>query len=169
MGLFQAALDTCLDSPFFASLSVHGLHFTVYAPSKIANVAASFADRLPVRREDQRRRSEKKIREGIMGLAHQNRTIAIASGLRVDGAKSQEIPQKEGVSGSEIATRNRLSHPQIAMQHCCVLSWKSLAISGVRYGHDRNRKNCKNRCHLGAVSSKSLPSPPPQPRKKIIF
>ena len=31
--LFQAALDTCLDSPFFASLSVHGLHFTVYAPS----------------------------------------------------------------------------------------------------------------------------------------
>ena len=33
MRLFQAALDTCLDSPFFASLSVHGLHFTVYAPS----------------------------------------------------------------------------------------------------------------------------------------
>ena len=33
MRLFQAALDTCLDSPFFASLSVHGLHFTAYAPS----------------------------------------------------------------------------------------------------------------------------------------
>ena len=33
MRLFQAALDTCLDSLFFASLSVHGLHFTVYAPS----------------------------------------------------------------------------------------------------------------------------------------
>ena len=33
MRLFQAALDTCLDSPFVASLSVHGLHFTVYAPS----------------------------------------------------------------------------------------------------------------------------------------
>ena len=33
MRLFQAALDTCLDSPFFASLSVHGLLFTVYAPS----------------------------------------------------------------------------------------------------------------------------------------
>ena len=32
--LFQAALDTCLDSPLFTSLSVHGLHFTVYAPSK---------------------------------------------------------------------------------------------------------------------------------------
>ena len=31
--LFEAALDTCLDSPFFASLSVHGLHFTVYTPS----------------------------------------------------------------------------------------------------------------------------------------
>ena len=34
MRLFQAALDTCLDSPFFESLSVHGLHFTVYAPSR---------------------------------------------------------------------------------------------------------------------------------------
>ena len=33
MRLFQAALDNCHDSPFFASLSVHGLHFTVYAPS----------------------------------------------------------------------------------------------------------------------------------------
>ena len=37
MRLFQAALDTCLDSPFFASLSVHGLHFTVYAPSRNEN------------------------------------------------------------------------------------------------------------------------------------
>ena len=34
MRLFQAPLDTCLDSPFSASLSVHGLHFTVYAPSR---------------------------------------------------------------------------------------------------------------------------------------
>ena len=33
MRLFQATLDTCLDSPFLASLSVHGLHFMVYAPS----------------------------------------------------------------------------------------------------------------------------------------
>ena len=32
--LVQAALDTCLDSPFFASLSVHGLHFAVYAFSR---------------------------------------------------------------------------------------------------------------------------------------
>ena len=30
MRLFQAPLDTCLGSPFFASLSVHGLHLTVY-------------------------------------------------------------------------------------------------------------------------------------------
>ena len=36
MRLFQAALDTCLDSPFFGSLSVHGLHFTVYAPSRFS-------------------------------------------------------------------------------------------------------------------------------------
>ena len=33
MCLFQAPLDSCLGSPFFASLSVHSLHFTVYAPS----------------------------------------------------------------------------------------------------------------------------------------
>ena len=38
MRLFQAAVDTCLDSPFFASLSVHGLHFTVYAPSKKGSI-----------------------------------------------------------------------------------------------------------------------------------
>ena len=31
MHLFQAPRDTCLGSPFFASLSVHGFHFTVYA------------------------------------------------------------------------------------------------------------------------------------------
>ena len=35
MRLFQAALDTPLDSPFSAILSVHGLHFTVCAPSSI--------------------------------------------------------------------------------------------------------------------------------------
>ena len=43
------------------------------------------------------------------GLAHQNRTIAIASDVRVARAKSPEIPQKEEVSASEIATRNRKS------------------------------------------------------------
>ena len=33
MRLFQAALDTPRDSPFSATLSVHGLHFTVYTLS----------------------------------------------------------------------------------------------------------------------------------------
>ena len=42
-------------------------------------------------------------------LTHQNRTIAIASDVRIDGAKSPEIPQKEGVLGSEIAARYRKS------------------------------------------------------------
>ena len=46
MRLFQAALDTCLDSPFFASLSVHGLHFTVYAPSRHSLGYAQFSGRL---------------------------------------------------------------------------------------------------------------------------
>ena len=56
---------------------------------------------------------------GGVDLAHQNRTIAIASDFRVDGAKSPEIPQKEGVSGSEIVARNRKSlatfHRSIAL------------------------------------------------------
>ena len=41
-------------------------------------------------------------RRGIR-LAHQNRTIAIASDFRVDEAKSAEIPQTKGVLGSGIA------------------------------------------------------------------
>ena len=48
MHLCQAALDTPLDSPLSATLSVHGLHFTVCAPSAIfgqvlADVSPIFA------------------------------------------------------------------------------------------------------------------------------
>ena len=39
-------------------------------------------------------------------FAHQNRTIPIASDVRVDGAKSPENPQKGQVLGSEIAAGN---------------------------------------------------------------
>ena len=42
-------------------------------------------------------------------VREEDRTIAIASDFRVDGAKLPEIPQKEGASVSEIATRNRKS------------------------------------------------------------
>ena len=41
---FQAALDTCLGSLFFASLSVHGLRFTVYAASIFAHLSTFFFD-----------------------------------------------------------------------------------------------------------------------------
>ena len=61
-----------------------------------------------------------------MGLAHQNRTIAIASDFRVDGAKSPEIPQKEGVLDSEIAARNRRS---LATFHRTLKSQCSIAFS----------------------------------------
>ena len=44
MRLFQAPLDTCLGSPFFASLSVHGLHFMVYAASIKTKVDVSKMD-----------------------------------------------------------------------------------------------------------------------------
>ena len=78
-------------------------------------------------------------------LAHQNRTIAIASDFRVDGAKSPEIPQQEAVLGSEIAAQNRRSlatfHRTLKSQ--CIIAVSCLgnrAISGVRDGH-RNRKS----------------------------
>ena len=81
-------------------------------------------------------------------LAHQNRTIAIASDFRVGGAKSPEIPQQELVLGSEIAVRNRRSlatfHRTLKSQ--CIIAFSCLgnrAISGVRDGH-RNRKSQKS-------------------------
>ena len=81
-------------------------------------------------------------------IAHQNRTIAIASDFRVDCAKSAEIAQKEGVLGSEIAARNRKSlatfHRNLKSQ--CSIAFSCLGnrpISGVRYGH-RNRKSQKS-------------------------
>ena len=37
----------------------------------------------------------------------------MASDFRVDGAKMPEIPEKEGVLGSEIATQNRNAKSQI--------------------------------------------------------
>ena len=81
-------------------------------------------------------------------LARQNRTIAIASDFRVDGAKSPEIPQKEGVLGSEIAARNRRSLATFhrALKSQCIIAVSCLGnreISGVRDGH-RNRKSQKS-------------------------
>ena len=64
-----------------------------------------------------------------LALAHQNRTIAIASDFRVDGAKSPEIPQKEGALGSEIAARNRKS---LATFHRTLKSQCNLALSCLR-------------------------------------
>ena len=84
----------------------------------------------------------------VMNPEGQNRTIAIASDFRVDGAKSPEIPQKGGVLGSEIAARNRKSlatfHRTLKSQ--CSIACSCLgnrAISGVRDGH-RNRKSQKS-------------------------
>ena len=85
-------------------------------------------------------------------LAHQNRTIAIASDSRVDGAKSSEILQKEGVLDSDIADRNRKSlvtfHRTLS-RNAALLSLISeiAAISGVRDGHRRkSQKSLQFRC-----------------------
>ena len=56
--------------------------------------------------QSQRKKMSAKL---IKGLAHQDRTIAIASDFRIDGAKSPEILQKKGFwapkSQPEIANR----------------------------------------------------------------
>ena len=90
-----------------------------------------------------------------IGLAHQNRTIAIASGFRVDGVKSPEILEKERVSGTEIAARNRKSLATVHRTHKLQCS---IALSSVR---NRWRflgsamgiaiANRKNRCDFGAL------------------
>ena len=61
----------------------------------------------------------------LIGLEQQNRTIAIASDFCVDGTKSPPILQKEGVSGSEIAARNRKS---LAAFHRTLKSQCSIAL-----------------------------------------
>ena len=111
-------------------------------------------------------------------LAHQNRTIAIASDLRVDGAKSPGFPQKEWVLGSEIAARNRKSlatfHRTLKSQ--CSIAFSCLgnhAISGVCDGH-RNRKSQKSLRSVSAMKSKLFPKSllstmrPPQNRKEKL-
>ena len=55
MRLFQAALDASLDSPFFASLSVHGLHFTVYAPSTSMQPIFDFNPCVSIKKDIERR------------------------------------------------------------------------------------------------------------------
>ena len=80
-------------------------------------------------------------------LAHQNRTIAIASDFRVDGAKSPEILQKEGVLGSDIAARNRKSLATFhrALKSQCSIAFSCLGnrtTSGVC--EHRNRKSQKS-------------------------
>ena len=91
-------------------------------------------------------------------LAHQNRRIAIANDFRVGGAKSPEIPQKEGVLGSEIAARNRRSlatiHRTLKSQCSIALSsQKSLRFLGSAMGIAAIAiANRKNRCDFGALS-----------------
>ena len=78
----------------------------------------------------------------LLGLAHQNRTIAIASDFRVDRAKSPEIPQKEGVLDSDIAARNRKSlatfHRTLKSQ--CRIAFSCLGTRAISEGRDGHRK-----------------------------
>ena len=88
-------------------------------------------------------------------LAHQNRTIAIASHFCVDGAKSPEIPQKEGVFGPDIAARNRKSlatfhhtrKSQCSIAFCCL--GNRCDFWGPRWA-SQSQIAKKNRCDFGA-------------------
>ena len=84
-------------------------------------------------------------------------TVALLkhSDFRVDGAKSPEIPQKEGASGSDIATRNRklLAAFHRTLKSQCGVS-EIASDFWVRDGH-RNRQNRQNRCDFGALRLRS--------------
>ena len=84
-------------------------------------------------------------------LAHQNRTIAIASDSRVDGrnpAERRGFGLRHRSPKSQIAS-DFASHPYIAMQHCFLLSRKSLRFLGSTMGIAI--ANRKNRCDFGAL------------------
>ena len=90
-------------------------------------------------------------------LAHQNRTIAIVVDIRLDRAKSPEIPQKQGAPGLEIAARSRKSR---ASFHRTLKSQCGIALP---FLGNRQRflgsamgiaiANRKNRCDCGAQKS----------------
>ena len=91
-------------------------------------------------------------------LAHQNRTIAVAGGFRVDQAKSPEIPQEEGFLGSEIAARKSQiasNFRSIAPLNCngsiafLYLSAIARDFWGLQWAIAI--ANRKNRCDFGAV------------------
>ena len=110
----------------------------------------------------------------VWPLAHQNRTIAIASDFHVDGAKSPEIPQKEGVLGSEIAARNRRSlatFHRTLNRNASMLSLVSEIARFLGSAVGIAIANRKKRCDFGALRSGPRcrlegppPSPPPRPR-----
>ena len=102
---------------------------------------------------------------------------AIASEFRIDGAKSPEIPQKEGVLDSEIAARNRRSlatFHRTLKSKCSIALLLSLvseiaAISGVSDGH-RNRKsqNRQQKKTPKEIQHKDLFFCPPLPPSKFF-
>ena len=92
----------------------------------------------------------------MLRLSAPKRTIAIASDFRVNGAKSPDFLQKEGVLGSEIAARNRKSlatfHRTLKSQCsiCFLLSGKSLQF--LWYAMGIAIANRKNRCDFSLLS-----------------
>ena len=90
------------------------------------------------------------LEDDPLNSAHQNRAIAIASDVRVDGAKSPDISQKEGGFGLgnqrlSITTLNRNA------SLLCLVSGIA-SDSGVRNGH----RNCKSQRALRFRCAKPL-------------
>ena len=76
---------------------------------------------------------------------------------KVDGARSPEIPQKEGVSGPEIAAQSRTSLATSITplnRNAALLCLASeITSEGVRDGH---RNSQKNRCDFGVLRAKTM-------------
>ena len=99
----------------------------------------------------------------------------MASDFRVDGAKSPEIPQKEGVLGSEIAARNRKSlatFHRTLNRNAALLSLvsESARFPGSAMGIAiANRKNCCDFCALSPCTSDTLIRPGLGTRQKSLW
>ena len=103
MRLSQAALDTCLDSPFFASLSVHGWHFTVYAPltHALSDMAPAMQGsilyhRLPIKPPSKEEVLEQKARQKRK-LEERNAELAEKTKVRKAEMKAKDREESESV------------------------------------------------------------------------
>ena len=117
---FQAPLDTCLDSPCFASLSVHGLHFTVYAPSKnpLFSQCSCASRRIASNpRFAPKRDSKEGFQFGNPQAIRTNRLIR--ANLQIDSRESGHLSSSVSVSAMKCITNSKINFS------VCSAIWKN--------------------------------------------